>query len=101
MLTQPYMDAFWAFFLSTTFDAVIPQSARCDAGADASAAHNNACRNMPGDRDWPSNDAWSELNRTVGGRLMRGQPLAQVCHGATLNVGACTALQDTYNFPEL
>ncbi|CAG8208939.1 hypothetical protein PENNAL_c0015G07857 [Penicillium nalgiovense] len=100
MLTQPYMDAFWAFSLSP-FNAAIPQFARCDAGSDASAAHSNACRNMPGDRDWPSNDAWGELNSTVGGRLMRGQPLAQVCHGATLDAGACAALQDTYNFPEL
>ncbi|OGM43517.1 hypothetical protein ABOM_008058 [Aspergillus bombycis] len=101
MPTQPYRVAFWAFSLTTLFAAAISQIAIGNAGLDASAAHSNACRNMPGDRDWPSNDAWSELNHTVRGRLMRGQPLAQACHGATLNAGACVALQDTYNFPEL
>jgi hypothetical protein len=94
MRTQLYTDALWAFCLTTPFDAANPQYTRCDAGL-------NACRNMPYDRDWPNNDAWNELNSTVGGRLMRGQPLAQVCHGATLDTGACAALQDTYNFPEL
>lgn len=105
-LAKPAMrtqTALWAVCLSSPFDAAHPQYARCDAGLDAStiSSNGNGCRNMPGDRDWPSSDAWNELNSTVSGRLMRGQPLAQVCYGATLDTGACAALQDTFNYPEL
>ena len=54
------------------------------------------CRYLPGDAGWPSEEEWSSLNDTVGGRLIRGTPLAQSCYGSSLDPAACTALQDDY-----
>lgn len=71
------------------------------ASITSRAVHGKQCRNMPGDHDWPSIESWGTLNSSVGGRLIKGQPLAQACYGASWNAGVCASLQDTYNFPEL
>lgn len=60
----------------------------------------NACRFLPGDRQWPSVEDWNQLNRTVGGRLIRGVPLAQPCYGADRDAQACTRLQQNWVLPE-
>lgn len=47
----------------------------------------DACRALPGDPDWPQEEEWETLNRTVGGRLIRGVPLAEAsCY--SINVSA-------------
>ncbi len=38
------------------------------------------CRCYPGDSCWPSNNDWTSLNRTVGGRLVRAIPPGAVCY---------------------
>ncbi|KAK4223157.1 hypothetical protein QBC38DRAFT_488250 [Podospora fimiseda] len=58
-----------------------------------------ACRYIPGDSEYPSEATWSRLNRTVGGRLIRGEPLASsVCYGITANAAACAALQQKWDY---
>ncbi|KAK4240549.1 hypothetical protein C8A03DRAFT_13153 [Achaetomium macrosporum] len=63
------------------------------------------CRYLPGDALWPSAAEWQALNRSVGGRLIAGQPLAQVCYGSNRDKAACERLrsqwtqQQTY-FPD-
>lgn len=40
------------------------------------------CKYIPGDVGWPTTSDWDALNMTVGGRLIRNVPVAQVCHTA-------------------
>jgi hypothetical protein len=38
------------------------------------------CKVVPGDKDWPSLDAWNHLNKTVDGRLIKTIPPAAACY---------------------
>lgn len=55
-----------------------------------------SCKRLPGDADWPSMKEWSQLNRTVGGRLIATVPHASVCHGETYDADMCSDLQNTW-----
>ncbi|KAK3307385.1 FAD binding domain-containing protein [Chaetomium strumarium] len=74
-------------------------------GSPAALLHILGCRYLPGDALWPSAAEWQALNRSVGGRLIAGQPLAQVCYGSNRDEAACErlrsewTLQQTY-FPD-
>ncbi|KAI1387903.1 uncharacterized protein F4822DRAFT_295655 [Hypoxylon trugodes] len=51
------------------------------------------CREYPGSDDWPLDEDWSRLNRTLGGALIRGVPPAVVCYeGPAKDEAACTYL---------
>ncbi|KAI1812807.1 FAD/FMN-containing isoamyl alcohol oxidase-like protein MreA [Poronia punctata] len=52
------------------------------------------CRYLPGDPEWPNREAWSTLNDTVGGRLIRGVPLGQSCQARTYSHAACSKILD-------
>ena len=56
------------------------------------------CRYIPGDRGWPTQDDWGQLNTTVGGRLIATDPQAHVCHTPTPNNTACDALRAPWNW---
>ncbi|KAL4814938.1 hypothetical protein BDW67DRAFT_176686 [Aspergillus spinulosporus] len=43
--------------------------------------------------------AWQQLNSSVGGRLIRGSPLASPCHGEEYNSITCGALQENWTSP--
>ena len=58
-----------------------------------------SCRYLPGDAHWPSPADWDGLNRTLGGRLIAGKPLAQACHGFTYNADACTDIREKWTEP--
>ena len=62
--------------------------ARAAAGAGLPAAMR---RVRPGDPDWPSAAAWEELNRAVGGRLIKVKPLLAACE-ATPASASCNDL---------
>lgn len=68
----------------------------------ASAAPRNewtrapACRYLPGDAGWPTDGEWSELNSTIGGRLIRGTPLAQSCYESDYDATSCASLQTNW-----
>ncbi|KAK3985844.1 FAD-binding domain-protein [Cladorrhinum sp. PSN332] len=58
-----------------------------------------ACRYIPGDAAYPSETTWGRLNKTVGGRLVRGEPLAaHICYGVTANAAACAELQQKWDY---
>jgi hypothetical protein len=54
------------------------------------------CRAVPGKPDWPSDAEWAELNRAVGGRLLKPQPPAAACHRswAGHSFAACEELRE-------
>ncbi|KAG9520865.1 FAD/FMN-containing isoamyl alcohol oxidase MreA, partial [Aureobasidium melanogenum] len=55
-----------------------------------------SCRVLPGDAAWPNQKVWDKLNQTVGGRLIRGAPLAQPCYTPDLDISTCTAIQNDW-----
>lgn len=63
-------------------------------GFQATAKSNNSrCKVYPGDADWPSDDAWSQLNTLSGGRLLdQPTPQASVCYPSQpdYNAEACS-----------
>ncbi|KAJ5811086.1 FAD-binding domain-containing protein [Penicillium robsamsonii] len=59
-------------------------------------AQEATCRYLPGDAGWPTDAEWSNLNSTIGGRLIRGTPLAQRCYGSDYDPAACAALQEDW-----
>ncbi|KAI0185941.1 hypothetical protein EV127DRAFT_484700 [Xylaria flabelliformis] len=64
-------------------------------------AGSPSCRYIPGDAAWPKQSLWNQLNTTVGGRLIRGTPLAQKCYGSNLSASSqaqCATLQDEWTF---
>ncbi|KAJ5613663.1 hypothetical protein N7528_007317 [Penicillium herquei] len=48
--------------------------------ASANADGNAKCRLLPGDKAWPSESTWSELDRVLGGALIKTVPLAASCY---------------------
>jgi len=75
------------------------------AGVFVSPSHatnfTQACRYLPGDKDWPTVHDWLELNSTVHGRLISTVPLAAPCYGASLDAVACDDIKDKWVQPEL
>ncbi|KAK7936641.1 uncharacterized protein PG986_015079 [Apiospora aurea] len=77
------------------------------AGVAASATPPGAtasCRVLPGDPDWPTQQDWQSLNKTVGGRLTETVPRESVCHDVPYNrydAAACAELQKRFDFPTL
>lgn len=69
---------------------------RLASAAPALVRNNSACRALPGDADWPQEEEWETLNRTVGGRLIRGVPLAEPsCYSTNVSAtsDACGTVQ--------
>ncbi|KAI1088289.1 FAD-binding domain-containing protein [Rostrohypoxylon terebratum] len=54
------------------------------------------CRYLPGDANWPSQDEWTTLNDTVGGRLIATVPLGSPCHDPTYDEELCTSLKERW-----
>lgn len=59
----------------------------------AKAGDASRCRYIPSDDGWPTQGDWTQLNQTVGGRLIATDPQAHVCHAPTVNESACDALR--------
>lgn len=53
------------------------------------------CKTTPDSPEWPSQDAWNDLNEAVGGRLLQPSPPGAVCHPEqpTYDAGLCPAVQ--------
>ncbi|KAK1988404.1 hypothetical protein LZ30DRAFT_745160 [Colletotrichum cereale] len=62
----------------------------------AAPEKSRSCRNLPGDRDWPKDREWNAFNSSIGGRLIRGAPLAQLCYGPNVDNALCSKLQNTW-----
>lgn len=63
-------------------------------------ASASACRCFPGDACWPTEDQWSQLNKTVDGRLVKTVPLGTPCHAPNYNSETCAVLKDGWLLPE-
>lgn len=59
------------------------------------------CKAFPGDKVWPSQTEWSNLNSTVGGRLVATVPLGAPCHGASFNDATCESLKEQWQFEKI
>ncbi|KAI1455763.1 hypothetical protein F4805DRAFT_434791 [Annulohypoxylon moriforme] len=57
---------------------------------------NPNCRFLPDDNGWPSSKVWSQLNETVGGRLLTGVPLGKPCYEADYSPETCAELRDNW-----
>ena len=68
--------------------------------AEENNTYAKACHYLPGDPGWPTDKDWSQLNSTVGGRLILGTPLAQSCYPPNLNADACATIQDQWVLTE-
>ncbi|KAM0207040.1 hypothetical protein ACHAQD_012211 [Fusarium lateritium] len=56
------------------------------------------CKLSPSDPNWPSLEEWGELNRTIGGALLKTQPAASSCYkGNPLDSPhACQTIEDNW-----
>ncbi|KAL8646593.1 MAG: hypothetical protein Q9226_006792 [Calogaya cf. arnoldii] len=66
------------------------------AATQGTSQGRNAYRLLSGDPKWPTDKEWSKLSNTVGGRLIRSVPLAQLCYGPALDVDACAEIQQRW-----
>ena len=57
------------------------------------------CKCIPEDVCWPSAWEWTQLNRTVGGRLIATEPLGKVCHYPSYDAEACAQVQEVFDTP--
>ncbi|RPA75739.1 FAD/FMN-containing isoamyl alcohol oxidase-like protein MreA [Ascobolus immersus RN42] len=51
-----------------------------DEFPESRASAASKCKVIPGDKGWPSVDAWNHLNKTVDGRLIKTIPPAAACY---------------------
>ncbi|KAI2616725.1 hypothetical protein GGR54DRAFT_631514 [Hypoxylon sp. NC1633] len=79
--------------LANLIVAILPLIA---ASSASPASSSKTCRLLPTDAAWPSRHEWSQLNDTVGGRLIATVPRASACHVPTFNADLCTELRDTW-----
>ncbi|KAJ5482960.1 FAD-linked oxidoreductase patO [Penicillium diatomitis] len=70
------------------------------AAAPPRGRDTTSCRCMPGDKCWPAPPAWSNLNNTLGGRLIATVPIGSPCHDPTYDAAACQALQGNWTHPQ-
>ncbi|TGO19531.1 hypothetical protein BPAE_0340g00020 [Botrytis paeoniae] len=70
------------------------------SGYNILGATPSTCRCMPEDDCWPGTEVWTELNKTVGGRLIAMRPatmLGAVCHDPQYNQVACEIARKNWN----
>lgn len=62
----------------------------------------DACRYLPGDAGWPTDEDWSKLNSSIGGKLIVGTPLAEACYSPTIdpNRTSCAKVRDDWVLTE-
>ena len=69
------------------------------------AAPQQQCKCGPNQPCWPSKDVWSQLNATVGGRLIKTVPIGAVCRNSFngvsyYNEAECAALKASWSVPD-
>ncbi|KAL9122682.1 MAG: hypothetical protein Q9187_000768 [Circinaria calcarea] len=62
------------------------------------AHRSTSCKNIPGDKNWPSSKVWAELNSTVHGQLIAAVLPAQVCHGDSYDAAKCVTVQENWGW---
>lgn len=52
----------------------------------------------PGDKCWPSEQTWKHFNHTVGGRLIKSEPIAQSCYnGPAKDLARCAVVSKLWS----
>jgi hypothetical protein len=69
-------------------------------GSSTLSGNNPACRYLPGDHEWPTQQEWDELNKTVHGQLIATIPLGSACHDPTYNATECSYLQKEWPYAQ-
>lgn len=59
------------------------------------------CYYLPTDTQWPSDAQWNTLNKTVGGRLIRGVSLAQPCYGPNSDPTRCELVTKEWSLQDI
>jgi hypothetical protein len=59
---------------------------------------NATCKCLPEDPCWPKPESWTQLNSTLGGRLIATQPLAAPCHFPSYNETECELIKEKWEF---
>ncbi|KAH8600686.1 hypothetical protein B0O99DRAFT_589582 [Bisporella sp. PMI_857] len=64
-------------------------------GLVSAFSHGPVCKSVPGSNLWPNDRAWSALNNSISGRLIKTVPPGSVCHPTqpTFNPLACPSVQ--------
>lgn len=65
----------------------------------AQGSNSSKCHALPGDAAWPNAEAWSTLNNTVNGKLVKTVPIGTPCHDPTYDETACNALKAKWTSP--
>ena len=65
--------------------------------ANAAAAARPASRVRPGDPAWPSESSWDQLNRDVGGRLIKVRSPLSACVGAPFDATCAEVFKELKN----
>lgn len=73
--------------------------------AGEAAGQQRQCKCGPDQSCWPSKDVWSQLNATIGGRLIQTVPIGAVCHDSFngisyYNAAECAALKASWALPD-
>ncbi|KAJ3781176.1 hypothetical protein GGU10DRAFT_119370 [Lentinula aff. detonsa] len=60
-----------------------------------------SCRNFPGDKSWPTEEAWNGLNTSVDGRLIKSIPVGSPCHDPYYDKKACEFVKENWHQTEM
>jgi FAD/FMN-containing dehydrogenase len=55
-----------------------------------------SCRCRPHEACWPSNQEWSNFNKTIQGNLITVRPIAAVCHEPEFDEAACKTIKEDW-----
>jgi hypothetical protein len=73
---------------------------RDDKTQSQRADHNQSCKAFPGTPSWPGEAAWTGLNKTLSGALLKPVPAASVCWKSTVydnyDAAQCQAISDIW-----
>lgn len=94
----------FAIFLSTVHVVLGLPSSTLPDGSDLVVRNTTigACRNVPGNRLFPTSADWAKLNSTIGGRLQAVVPFVEFCRtlaNQTCSVQQYTSSQFRLNVP--
>jgi hypothetical protein len=81
------------FVFFSASSAVLQDSPPPPLPANSSATKQ--CKAVPGTAEWPSSTDWTNLNKTVNGRLLQPAPPAAACHKdhPSYSLTACASLK--------
>ncbi|KAF9262224.1 hypothetical protein L218DRAFT_867867, partial [Marasmius fiardii PR-910] len=65
--------------------------------AAGNSVPNPACRTLPTDSSWPTQDIWDAFNHSVDGRLIKSVPIGSPCHDPTYDEEQCNVVRSNWH----